>query len=88
MRIFKVTFEMVSPIAHPQFYDANDVPTLEAELIPDRYWHTVESTGKDILDQYRGLLELMNTGEPIRNVRLYTADEPVWAEISEARTSA
>lgn len=78
--IRKVSFEMVSAVAHPEHYYGSS-PAVRPEQVPDEHWHSQERQGDDVADQYEGLLTLMGQGELIRNVRLYEG-ETQWREVT------
>jgi hypothetical protein len=85
--MLKVTFEIVHPLDHPEYYCAHhgEHPATDPATIPDEHWRSVEST-KDspglLIDQYAGLLEQIRDGELIRNVRIWHAQDPAWTEIN------
>src|SRR3990172_612577 len=77
----KVTWEMVSAVSHPQFYNGES-PAYNPDKIPDEYWKTIISEHAS-MSQYRGLMDLVRAGEYIRNVRLYVAETNiVWKEVT------
>lgn len=80
--VYRLTFEIVSAVAHPQYY-RNEKPTVPADQVPDEYWHTVERTASDVHGQYIGLRRLIDQGELIRNVHLFEgeATEVSWREV-------
>jgi len=84
MKAQKVTFEQVSAIDHPEYYQG-DHPRVPAEMVPDEHWHRTERIGDDVRGQYNGLRRLIEQGELIRNVRLYEANvstEIEWRDVT------
>lgn len=81
-RVYKVAFEHVSAIRHPQYY-RGDRPAVAADVVPDEHWTYVERIGDGCAEQYEGLVDLMRRGELIRDVVLCDADvpEPQWREV-------
>lgn len=67
---YKVSFEMVSAIGHPEYYRGSR-PCVRPEQVPDEHWHMVERVGDGARAQYEGLRRLVAEGELIRNVRLW-----------------
>jgi len=68
---YKVSFETVSAVGHPEYYRGTR-PAVRPEQVPEDHWHTVERAGDGVHGQYNGLRRLMAEGELIRNVRLWT----------------
>jgi len=81
MTLRKVQFQAVSAIAHPEYYDG-DYPRVRAEQVPDEHWSTIEREGDGVEDQYQGLLEIMASGELVRNPKLFEATDPTWTEVT------
>lgn len=83
--IRKVTFESVSAIGHPEYYQG-DQPRVTRDQVPDEHWTKTEREGDGVDDQHRGLLQLIEQGELIRNVRLFEGEAAAteWREIGEA----
>lgn len=83
MIVRKIVFELVNPIAHPEYY-TGDQPCTRPMSVPDEHWTMVERAGADVENQYQGLLELISRGELVRNPRLYETEtsEPVWREVT------
>lgn len=84
--IRKVAFDHVSAIAHPEYY-RGDNPAVRPDQVPDEHWSHTERQG-DVDSQHEGLLELIQHGELIRNVRLYEADTPEPAQWREVVTGS
>lgn len=84
--IYKVSFEIVSPVSHPEHYCTGhgSHPATHPRDVPDEHWHPVEREGdlSAIREQYRGLLELqaIQPAQFVRNVKFWTASAPVWQE--------
>lgn len=86
--IGKVSFEHVSAIEHPEYYDG-DRPIVSADSVPDEHWTYTERVGVKVTQQYNGLVRIMGDGELIRNPRLFEADapsEPEWREVKAEAT--
>jgi hypothetical protein len=86
MSIRKVSFEYVSAISHPEYY-RGDNPCVRPEEVPDNHWTKVERerSAEGATEQYNGLLELIGSGELIRNAELYEAEtpaEPQWSKVA------
>ena len=83
-RILRLTFDYVSAVAHPQYYQGKK-PCVQEQEVPDEHWTTVDRVGDAILAQHRGLMDLIARGELIRNVHLFEADippQPQWREVT------
>lgn len=88
MRMYKVTFELVNPIAHPEYYcghGCGEHPATDPVTIPDEHWKLVESPGDEdgARSQFQGLVQQIGEGELIRNPRLWAA-EVDWVEFTPA----
>jgi hypothetical protein len=81
--IYKVTFEMVSPFKFPECY-RNEKPAVRPSEVSDVFWYRVVNTEGDILEQFKGLKELIAQGELIRNPQLYRIEVvgSVWEKIT------
>lgn len=69
---YRISFEFVNPISHPQAY-RGERPCIAAADVPEDWWHRVERESyklEDVEDQRRGLLSQIAEGELIRNPRL------------------
>lgn len=90
--IYKVTFEIVSPIAHPEYYcrGHGEHPVADPPSIPDEHWRSCEREGSlsSVLDQYNALMRQVKEGEFVRNVKFWTAPEPVWQAVDPWQASA
>lgn len=91
MKILRLSFEYIDPIAYPQFYCAHgDKPASNPATIADRYWKQVviEAASPNekaiTMDQWNNLLEQVADGELLRNIRMQVAENliPDWREIS------
>ncbi len=90
VKILKVSFEMVDPqwAENAELFDGERFLP-DRRRVPDEHWHTVTSMSTtkpdsviSVLDQYRTLTLWETEGtEPVRNVRLFQAEEPVWTEV-------
>lgn len=87
--VFKVSFEYVNPIQHPEYYHGDHpisrcVPPQDCNP-PDECWRYVEKEGfyESVSAQYEGLIKQVNEGELIRNVKRYKGirTKPDWQEI-------
>ncbi len=91
-KIVRITWEMVDPrlAINTRFFDGEKW-LVEARELPAEFWQKVESSSKldgddesrrQILEQYRVLSRWESLGEePVRRVRLFIADAPLWREI-------
>lgn len=87
MKMLKVSFELVSPVEHREYYCRHgEHPATDPATIPDEHWKYVERVGNDVYDQYRGLCTQVADGELIRNVKLWEA-EVHWVELTPASAS-
>ncbi len=95
VKILRCTFEIVDPsfALNAAFFDGERfVP--DPRTVPDKHWHPQVSTSTTdpesvttVLDQYRQLARWQSEGqEPVRNVRLWVAEEPQWREIGPEET--
>lgn len=91
--LYKLTFESVSAIQHPEVYQGHRdrvTPGLDVSAIPEDWWTLITTdsrTEQAALDQWVGLHELIEEGEPIRNVRMFRSAEPTWEPcVVEPRT--
>lgn len=79
----KLTFEYVSPLAHPEAYHGSR-PAMRPDEVPEHWWTPAEpSVRDDVSGQYQGLLILIEQGELVRNVRRYRAvqPDPAWVVV-------
>ncbi len=90
--MLKLTFEMVDPrLAMNHWFFNGSFFTVDPRTLPDQHWSPVstqseptEQSRASMLDQYQQLREWEIGGtEPIRNVRIFSAPEPQWTELSE-----
>jgi hypothetical protein len=88
VKIYKVSFELVNAVKHPDYYcghGCGEHPATDASTIPDEHWSYVENRSDDldeVADQAVNLLKQIRDGELIRKVKLWQADEPEWSERS------
>jgi hypothetical protein len=85
VKIYKVSFELVNAVKHPDYYcghGCGEHPATDVRSIPDEDWSYVEREGdlSSVADQAVNLLKQIREGELIRNVKVWEADEPVWTE--------
>lgn len=80
MSVLKVTFEQVSAIAHPEYYNG-DRPAVTPDQVPEAHWSRTERQGDGVVSHYEGLQRLIREGELIRDVRLFESGDPEWHEI-------
>lgn len=89
MKIWKLTFEIVDPREHSEYYcEHGSHPATDPATIPDEHWTPVErliTKEEDVAalaDQYLNLIDQASEGELVRNPRFFTATiNPHWAEI-------
>lgn len=85
MARYKLTYEVISATHYPALFYPDGEPRKELiESAPDDIWHSVtreSENAESITTQYEGLLQLIESGHPIRNVTLYAAEDPDWQEI-------
>lgn len=77
MSQYRIEFESVSAIRHPEAYYANGLP-IRGFDIPEDWWHTTVTPNRDrehAESQFEGLLGLQKSGEHIRNVRVFETVE-------------
>lgn len=81
MSQYKITWEMVSAVKHPELY-YNEGPNTPNFYVPEECWHTVEKETDNPWDQYNTLRKWAEEGtEYIRNVHLYElVSSPEWRE--------
>lgn len=83
---WRVSFELVNPISHPQFYRGERVtPGVTAATVPDECWTPVSretDSEDDARNQYQGLIQLIAEGDLVRNVRLETSTV-AWETVAE-----
>lgn len=79
---YRIEFETVNPISHPQYYHG-ERPAFPPAFVPEQAWCKLsrESDLKSIESQRQGLMTLIERGEYIRNVRVFKAVEPNWEEV-------
>jgi hypothetical protein len=91
MKILKLSFEYIDPVAYPQFYCPHgDHPATDPATIADRYWKPVviEAASPNekalAMDQWNNLLQQVADGELLRNIRMQVAENltPAWREIT------
>lgn len=66
---YRISFQFVNPISHPQAY-RGDSPCVPAAIVPEDWWHRVERESYDLADvqsQLDGLNSEISKGELIRN---------------------
>ncbi len=93
MKILRLTFELVTPMhaeTRKYYCACGEHPATDPATIPDEHWDGVERIGEptaasaaSIVDQYNNLLQQVEDGELIRNVKLWVATEPQWTEIDQ-----
>lgn len=89
MKIWKLTFEIVDPRVHSEYYCQHGThPATHPGTIPDEHWNPVErmvTKEEDVaamVDQCLNLMDQASAGELVRNPRLFVASvDPHWAEI-------
>lgn len=95
--LYRLTFESVSAITHPELYrgDHPRYPVAEIDDFDD-YWHTTTTptrTPQEAATQYAGLLDLAEAGEYIRNITVTRRPdddvfEPFDPTTAETKTNA
>jgi hypothetical protein len=77
---YRISFEFVNPISHPQAY-RGDNPCVPAAMVPEDWWHRVERESYDLDDvqsQFDGLNSEIAKGELIRNPLIETTAITTW----------
>lgn len=78
MTTYRLRWEMVSAITHPQYY-VGERFAADVAGVPDEHWYEVTATSPDearIRQQVHGLRALAGGGEAIRNIRVEQAATP------------
>lgn len=90
MEIWKLTYEMVNPLTHPQYHKRHSggtTPALPARLIPDEHWVHVErvvTREEDklgLIDQYGTVVKRAAEGELVRKPRVWKTDT-LWIPVT------
>ena len=75
--IYKIEFEIVSPIGQGFRFYRNEQPICNASDVPDEYWTKTSRETDNPWQQYNQLRAWAKTGEQlIRNVCLFKAAKP------------
>lgn len=72
---YRILFEFVNPISHPDAY-YGERPRILASDVPEEWWQPVRRESYDlgdVQDQQRGILSQIAEGELIRNPRIEKA---------------
>lgn len=90
MEIWKLTYEMVNPLTHPQYHkrhSSGTAPALPARLVPDEHWVHVECVVTreedklSLIDQYGAVTQRAADGELVRKPRIWKCDA-VWIPVT------
>lgn len=83
--MYKLEFEIVSPIGPGGQFYLGEKPVCKPETVPDKFWHGVSHQTNDPWDQYKQLKDWVKTGaQLVRSVHLFETSEPDWKEIKDA----
>ncbi len=85
MKAWKVTFEHVSAVRHPEYYRGSR-PCVAPADVPDEHWSKTEAEKDEAgaRAQLAGLQRLVADGELVRNPQLWASEDlrPVrWQEV-------
>jgi hypothetical protein len=73
LQMYRILFEIVNPIAHPDAYEYRGKPKITIAEVPEDWWEPVERQSTDfesIQKQMDGCQTLIGEGELIRNPRI------------------
>jgi hypothetical protein len=77
--IYKIEWEMVSPIGSGAAFYANERPICRPEQVAEEHWHRVTRETDNPWQQYHTLKAWAENGrELIRKVHLFVANETTW----------
>ena len=80
--MYKIRFEVVTPIGQGARYYRNEKPACHPSQVPDKVWTQVVRVTDDPWDQYNTLKEWAASDEHfIRSVKLFEASDPTWEEV-------
>lgn len=84
--IYKLEFEVVSPIGKGFRFYAGEQPICRPEEVPDEYWTKTSRETDNPWQQYNQLKAWVKTGEQlIRNVNLFkAASQPEWTPVESS----
>lgn len=84
---YKIEFEVVSAIRHPEHYRGDGHPAISPDKVPEEHWSKVSREAENLsqlADQYARLKMWETTGtELVRNPKLYEMTLPHWQKIDE-----
>ena len=77
--IYKLEFEVVSPVGPGAKFYQGEEPNCRPEAVPEEFWSKVTRQGANLRDQYDNLKAWAASGEQlIRNVQLFQAVMTDW----------